>query len=412
MGLRFAVRWLIDWRGAVLLGFATIGAYGLVQYAIGVLVPAITADTGWSTGTLAAAFSVGVLLSGPAAVASGYALDRAGSRPVLLGALGSGAALLLAASWAGGPGRFIVLWGLGAAAVGGGLYYPVTMAATVRLYPERRAPALSVLTLLGALASPLFYPLAGALIEGLGWRAALRALVVVMVALVLPAGLFAGAPGAGVTRGAVRGRRGLRPRSPRSPRNRRADGTPAAHARDRLGSESALMLHHVAALQAAGLSLAAASGFAGARGLMQIPGRLVLTPVVRLLGLRGSLGGAYGAAAIAACTLWIALVLGGAWAMAVVFAITGGFAVGLMSPLNGLLAAETYGDARLGTLSGVAQLLTSLSGAAGAWLGGALADARGGFALTFAAIAIVELAAAAALRWQAAAARAASPTTD
>ncbi|MDA1004173.1 MAG: MFS transporter, partial [Chloroflexi bacterium] len=108
-----AVRWLGAWRGAVLLGFATIGAYGLVQYAIGVLVPAISADTGWSTGTLALAFSVGVLLSGPAAVAAGYALDRAGSRPVLLGALAAGGTLLAAASWASGPAAFVVLWGLG-----------------------------------------------------------------------------------------------------------------------------------------------------------------------------------------------------------------------------------------------------------------------------------------------------------
>ena len=406
---RFVARWLVEWRAAVLLGVATIGAYGVVQYAIGVLVPAIGRDTQWSTGTLAAAFSVGVLLSGPAAVASGYTLDRIGSRPVLLGALAIGATLLSASSWSTAPAAFVVLWGLGAAAVGGGLYYPVTMAAVSRLYPRRRAAALSVLTLLGALASPLFYPLAGALIELLGWRAALRALVAVLVMLALPAALFAGAPGAAAVAGSVRRAGGWR-------------AVPGALAQidaptGRLlltlviasAATSALMLHHVAALQAAGLSLAVASGFAGARGLMQIPGRLVLAPAVRVLGLRGSLGGAYVAAVVAAGALWIALVIGGAWAMAVVFAIAGGFAVGLQSPLNGLLAAETYGDARLGTLSGVAQLLTSLSGAAGAWLGGTLADARGGFAPTFAAIAVVQVGALVALRWQTAAARGAAP---
>lgn len=404
-----ALRWLGAWRGAVLLGFATIGAYGLVQYAIGVLVPAITTDTGWSTGTLALAFSVGVLLSGPAAVAAGYALDRSGSRPVLLRALGSGAALLAAASWSTSAATFVLLWGLGAAAVGGGLYYPVTMAATTRLYPQQRAPALSVLTLLGALASPLFYPLAGALIEALGWRVALRALVAVLVAFALPAALFAGSPPATRTAGADTRGRDLWP----AVRALREIDAPTARLLVTLAiasaATSAFMLHHVAALQAAGLSVAAASGFAGARGLMQIPGRLVLTPTVQLLGLRGSMGGAYVAAVIAAAALWVALVIGGAWGMAVLFAIAGGFAVGMQSPLNGLLAAETYGDSRLGTLSGVQQLLTSMSGAAGAWLGGALADARGGFALTFAAIVVVHIGALAALRWQTAAARAAAP---
>jgi predicted MFS family arabinose efflux permease len=53
----------------------------------------------------------------------------------------------------------------------------------------------------------------------------------------------------------------------------------------------------------------------------------------------------------------------------------------------------------------VQQFVTSVCGAAGAWLAGVLADAGGGFAVTFAAIAVLQLAAAGALRWQSSAAR-------
>jgi hypothetical protein len=51
---------------------------------------------------------------------------------------------------------------------------------------------------------------------------------------------------------------------------------------------SGLLLHQVAAMQAAGLSLALASALAGARGAFQIPGRLLLTPLTSRLGTRGA----------------------------------------------------------------------------------------------------------------------------
>ncbi|MBM3141225.1 MAG: MFS transporter, partial [Chloroflexi bacterium] len=391
------VRWLWHFRAAVLLGFATIGSYGIVQYAIGVLIGPIADDTGWSVATVAGAYSVGVLLAGPAAVASGYVLDRAGSRPVLMTALLAGAALLAAASWSGDAVLFVVGWGLGAAAVGGGLYYPVTMAATNRLYPDRRPAALSVLTLLGALASPIFYPVAGALVDALGWRAAVRVLVLLMVACALPAAALVRSPAG--TRG---------PERPAGPRRWRASargvarlGAPAGWllcvAALSAAGTSAMMLHQVPAMQAAGLSLAASSSLAGARGLMQIPGRLVLAPTVRLLGLRGSTATAYGLVAVGVAALGLALAVGGAVALSLVFVVTAGVAIGLLSPLHGLLAAETYGDARLGTLSGVQQLIGAATGAAGAWAAGALIDATGGYGWTLATIAALEVGAIAAL---------------
>ena len=369
------IGWLIEWRAAVLLGLATIGAYGVVLYAIGVLVAPIEADTGWSTGALSGAFAIGVLLSGVVAIGAGYALDRAGSRVVFVGALGGGAALLTLASLATSAADFIAAWGLGAALVGGGLYYPMTMATLSRLYPERRAAALSILTLLGALASPIFYPLAGWLTEAYGWREAMRALVMVMVVLVLPGALLAGArpalrPAARVPGPSVRAVL----REARVLRLLLAVGLASA-------ATSALLLHQVPAMQAAGLTLTAASGMAGARGLLQIPGRLVLAQLTSRFGLRGTAVLAYGTGAAGAGALCLALAGGPPVALTGVFALTAGLAVGLLSPVHGLLAADAYGEERLGTLSGVQQFVASVAGAAGPWLSGVLVDRTGGYLL-------------------------------
>ena len=148
------------WWPAVLLGLTTIGAYGTAYYSIGVLIPAISEDTGWRTGSLSTSFSLAMLGQGAIALIAGRVFDRRGSRPVLLSSICAGAALLLVSTLAKSPSQFILAWALGSAAIGGGLYYNVTMPITARLYPDNRAAAFSVLTLLGALASPIFYPIA------------------------------------------------------------------------------------------------------------------------------------------------------------------------------------------------------------------------------------------------------------
>ncbi|MCC6238597.1 MAG: hypothetical protein IT299_13640, partial [Dehalococcoidia bacterium] len=77
----------------------------------------------------------------------------------------------------------------------------------------------------------------------------------------------------------------------------------------------------------------------------------------------------------------LALLGGPPAALAAIFALTAGFAVGLLSPVHGLLAASTYEDERLGTLSGVQQFVASIAGAAGPWLSGVLVDSTGGYLL-------------------------------
>jgi MFS family permease len=378
---------------AILLGFATIGAYGVAYYAIGVLIPQIAAETGWGSGTLSGGFAIGVLASGGVALTSGRVFDRRGSRFVVAPGLAVGAAAFVLASWAETPWQFLVAWAVGGAAVAGTLYYNVTMPIVSRLYPAQRASALSVLTLLGALASPIFYPLTGWMTEEWGWRGALRGLVVVMLLCAGPAALLVRAPAARVVDGAPRAdlREALR-----DPAVSRALLMLAVAA---IGS-SALLLHQVAAMQAAGLSLALASGVAGARGAFQIPGRLLLTPLVSRLGLSGTMAVCYGAAATSSLALLFAQ--GTPWAtpLALYFAAVGGMSLGLLSPLHGLFQAELYGDRYLGTLTGVSTVIGGLAQALGAWLAGVAADRAGGYVLPLAMVVALQVCGILILAWQ------------
>jgi cyanate permease len=165
-------------------------------------------------------------------------------------------------------------------------------------------------------------------------------------------------------------------------------------------ANSAVLLHQVGVMEAAGLSIAAASGFAGARGFCQIAGRLLLTFLTSHLGTRGSLALSYLAGATATLSLLAAYYVASPTVAGVYFAIIGGMAFGLLSPLHGLFQVEVYGDARLGTLTAVGVVLGSAAGALGGWLVGLAFDATGSYRAPLVVIASVQVLAIAALLWQ------------
>jgi predicted MFS family arabinose efflux permease len=382
------------WTCVLLLGLTNIGAYGVAYYAIGVLIPAISEDTGWSSGTLASAFSLALLLQGAVALGLGRVFDRSGSLPVLAISLVVGAAFLLMASLARAPWQFVLSWTLGAAAIGGGLYYNVTMPALARLFPDQRATAFSGLTLLGALASPIFYPLAAVLMDSIGWRSALQVLVLILVCCVAPAVVFVRAP-PGVQTFDRQGRTQSLASTLREPAIARTLLMVAVAS----FANAAVLLHQVSIIEATGLSLTAASSYAGLRGAFQLPGRVLLSPLVQAAGVRGLLAGCYVLSGTAVFALVLALNGGITTAFVLYFTVASGVSIGLLSPLNGLFQADVYGDSRLGTLSGVTVIVVSLAGALGSWLGGVSLDVTGSFeALLIGAMAL-QVAAVLALVW-------------
>ena len=273
--MRSAIRWFSRWRDAVLLGLLTIGAYGVPLYTLGVLLTPIRDAEDWSLGALAGAYGAGLLVAGGLAPLVGRALDRMEPRSILAPGLAVGSLLILGASYAEAQPLFLATWALGAGVIGASMQYNVTMPVTARLYPpERRPAAYSALTLVGAVSSPIFFPLAGWLAEEWGWRTALRGLTVLMIACSVPAIVV------------VRRRFDIE-------REPGADGRESQSVWQILRSPvvfltlgmvavsgltaSSLILHQVPLIEATGLSLGAAAALGGMRGFLQIPGRLILS---------------------------------------------------------------------------------------------------------------------------------------
>ena len=93
------------------------------------------------------------------------------------------------------------------------------------------------------------------------------------------------------------------------------------------------------------------------------------------------------------------MALGPAGVFALGFAVTAGFSIGLLSPLHGLLAVEVYGEGQLGQLSGVQQMLAAVAGAASPWLAGLAVDITGGYEVSLAAVALLQVCALGVFAW-------------
>ncbi len=353
------------WWPIVLLGVLTVGSYGFVIYAFSVLIAPIHEETGWSIGALAGSFTLSMLVGGVMAPASGWLLDRFGGRPVMLGSLGIGSAFLLLASAATSLPMFVIAWGIGGGAISAGLFYNVTMALTTRLFADERVRAFAVLTFIGGFAAVLYFPLAGLLSDLMSWRTAIRVLVVLMVLHALPAALTisGGQAKAAVVKTSTRAAVVAVFRS-RDVVQMIAMLTLAAMA------FGAIQVHHVPAMRAAGVSLGAATAIASVRGLLSLPGRGLIEPVVRRTGVAGAIGLVYLLMAIG--ILPLAVHGGIAWPL--MFMVVTGLAFGAISPLHGLYAAEVFGESRIGTMMGVQSLIVSLLSATGPALVGLSVD--------------------------------------
>lgn len=354
----------------VLLGLTTIGAYGLVLYGFGAFVAPIRDDTGWANGAIAAAFSVSTFLGGVMSLWTGRLLDRIGSRRVMAATLGVGSVLILGSSLAQGPAVFVVAWGLGGAVVSAGLYYNATMAVTSRLTSATDRPrAFTWLTVIGGLASPVAFPLAGLFVEWWGWRAAIRAMVLVMAVCCAPAIVLVQDTRADVLEGDDDGGPVSVLDALRSPTIVRWLITASAA----LAGLGAIQVHHVAAIEATGVALGTASLMAGIRGLLSLPGRAGAAALTRRTGTVRALRLVYLVLAVGTAALVGGV--GGAW----VFVVVTGLAFGSLSPLQGLYAADLYGRRRIGTLLGMQQVVFGAAMALGPLVLGATVDVTGGY---------------------------------
>lgn len=356
----------------VALGLLSIVAFGAWFYGYGVLVEPIRTDTGWSEGLLGGTYGASLLVTGVAGTLVGHALDARGSRTtfVVLGFATTG--VLLAASSAQDAWVFAGLGALGGGLVGAGGYYNATSAVMARLVPSERAHGITVLTLFGAFASPIFLPLIGWVVTRAGWRPTLRGLAIAVgVSYLLCA---VGVPD-------VRPEEVERPPFVRALREAVAGRSRVAVVVAVMvaGATSALIIvQQVPAMTDAGMALATASAFAGARGLLQLVGRLPLAPVVVRFGARVTLRGSYALMGVGA----LLLIGVGDVVQASLYALVAGVGIGAMSAVESIYAADVYEGPSMGTHLGVLGMLRGVGGAVGPTLGGLAVDVTGSRTVT------------------------------
>lgn len=354
------------------LGAVTIAAYGSTYYAFGVLLEPIHADTGWGRATLGSAYSLSLVLGGIGATVAGALVDRFGGRRILLVAATVGSGLLASAATASNAIWFVTLWGSGAGLIGALAFYHVTIVVMVRARGGSDPRAYAALTFLGGLSSPIYLPLTALAVDQFGWRTTQvllggsLAVLLGAAAFVVPNRASAAASEGGGPRMAVDAMR-------------QALTSPivqifvVAVAVSSIAG-TALNTFQIPAMQAAGLTLAAASTLAAIRGLCSLPGRALLAVAVSRLTAPGGLLVAY-----LTMTVGTLILLGAGVGLAPAYVMVTGVAYGSLLPLQALVAADIFPTERLGTLMGAQQGLNSLVAAAAPIGAGVLVDRTGSY---------------------------------
>jgi MFS family permease len=177
-----------DWRLVATLALTETTSYGVLAYAFGVFLLPMQQELGWSRTALTGAYSLAIIVSGVAAIPVGRWLDRHGARALMT--TGAAAASLLVLAWAQVTdlAAFYATWigiGLAMAAV----LYERAFAVIATWFRDavERTRALLGLTVIAGFASVIYVPLAGWLVQTLGWRQALVVLATLLAVLtVLP----------------------------------------------------------------------------------------------------------------------------------------------------------------------------------------------------------------------------------
>ena len=173
------------WRMVLALAVTETVSFGILFYAFTVFVEPMRADLGWSTATITAGFSIGLVTSGLMAPLAGRWVDRHGPRGLMtVGSLVATAGLV-AWSQVSTPLGFYTLWACLGVANAMVLYEPAFALIAV-WFDRRRGAALTLLTFVAGFASVIFVPLAGLLVERLGWRDTLLTLAGVQLLVTTP----------------------------------------------------------------------------------------------------------------------------------------------------------------------------------------------------------------------------------
>ncbi len=365
------------------IGCGQLVNWGILFFAFSVLLIPLQDAFNAPRWLVVGAFSLGLLVSAIVAPAVGRLADR-GQGPAVMHAGGLLAAALLAA-WAIVPTIWMtyVVWGLLGLCMASILYEPV-FAIVGRAFadPEGRLRAIATVTVTGGLASTVFLPGTSALVSRFGWRGAVAILAVLIAVTTVIVGQFAFRDLAW---------------SARTIRDAIAGSTAAPQAGEPLHGlglmvvlfvmstivNAAVASNLVASLIDRGLAPTYAATVAGSFGLMQLPGRLLLSnaqtaprPVPLLVwSFAMQIAGLLTLIVHGTIAMWAGVLLFAAGA-------------GLTTLARPFLVLDRYGAERSGYANGVIARGQQLARAAGPVFAAALAESTG-YGLVFALLAAI-----------------------
>ena len=356
-----------------------ITCWGILYYAFPVLAPSIAADTGWSTTTITAGFSLGLIVSALAGIPDGRILDNRGPRLVMTVGAVAGAAALITVATATNLTVFTAGWVIAGIAMSA-TFYQAAFAALTRWYGPRPVRALTTLTLAGGLASTVFAPASPPPWPG-RWDGGTPTMIlaVTLLLVTVPLHWFA-LRGAWVTGPTDHGRS-------EGPGN---DVAHVARSTSFILLATALTLSGFAMyavvfgliplLLDRGLTAAAAAWALGLGGLGQTLGRLLYVPLTEhitaaqrttILVLAG-----------AATTILIALVPGPTWLL-LAAAIAAGTVRGNLTLLHATAITDRWGTTHYARLSALLSAPVTIAAAIAPWAGSALAGLLGNSSSVF-----------------------------
>jgi MFS family permease len=362
---------------------------------LGVFLPPLAAETGWSRTGISTAATLNFLFMGGAALVWGVLSDRFGTRiVVLLGSaiLGLG---LVAASRAESLIQFQLVFG-GLVGIAAGSFYAPMMAAATSWLEHRRNLAAALVSAGMGMGSMTMSPLAAWLIGAFDWRTAMFAMGCLAWILLLPVSLLVRRPpqsAQALAAGAATGAQ-LYPLS-----STQAVLTPqfAAIALAHFAccaAHSGPIFHMVSYATLCGLPAMLAVSVFGVAGLAGLGGRIGLGIAADRLGVKPVLVAGLLVQALAVGAYVFVSELKEFYALSVIF----GLAYGGVMPLYAVLVRDFFGPRIMGTLFGAVSMFASVGMALGPWAGGYVFDAfasyawlyLGSFGIGLAAVAIAQ----------------------
>jgi MFS family permease len=377
------------------LGITELVSWGVLVYAFAVFLVPMRDELGWTDAELSGAYGLGVVVSGFASVAAGRWIDGHGTRALMT--VGSALAVIFLLGWSRVDSlpAFYALFALAGLAMAGSLYEPA-FATAAAWFDSDRAKAVLVLTVFGGLASFVFAPLSGALVDELGWRDALVVLAVIVGVVCLPvhALLLRTPPGADPSGSEAAGRGSDRARVLRS----RSFRWLAVSLTVSTAARVAIAVHVIAYLIGRGYSLRQATLAGGGIGLFQVAGRATATA----LGSRMHPQHVYSTIfAVQGASLALPLLTSGhgpgATAAIAVFVVLYGLGFGLPELIRGVSVADYYGTTSYASINGVLGFFVTIGRAIGPAAAGVAITLTGGYTLVLAVAALAAFGSAAAL---------------